>query len=114
MYIEFKTSKLRKCCESFDSGRQEWGDAITRKVVQRIAALKAALYIEELSPLPPLRCHALHGNREGQYAMDLGHPHRLVFELLNEPRQIDTEPGSLPETGVRILGVEDYHGKSRG
>ena len=25
------------------------------------------------------RCHALKGNRKGQYAVDLEHPYRLVF-----------------------------------
>ena len=25
------------------------------------------------------RCHPLNGNREGQYALDLVHPYRLVF-----------------------------------
>lgn len=68
----------------------------------------------ELSPLPPLRCHALHGNREGQYAMDLVHPHRLVFEPLPELKYVGDDPEAVPETGVRILGVEDYHGKNRG
>lgn len=44
--------------------------------------------------------------------MDLEHPHRLVFEPLDEERTVSDEPGAPPETGVRILGVEDYHGKS--
>lgn len=44
------------------------------------------------------RCHQLVGNRKGEYAMDLVHPYRLVFEK-------DKEDVKL----VQIINIEDYH-----
>ncbi|HOC70905.1 MAG TPA: type II toxin-antitoxin system RelE/ParE family toxin [Candidatus Hydrogenedentes bacterium] len=110
MYIEFKTRKLRKQCESFAALRNAYGEVIARQVVKRLNALKAADCIEDLDPLPPVRCHALKGNRQGQYAMNVGQPFRLIFEPLDETRTTREERGARPECGVRILGIEDYHG----
>ena len=44
------------------------------------------------------RCHALEGNRRGQYAMDLAHPYRLIFVEEDEMT-----------VSVRIEQIEDYH-----
>ena len=46
------------------------------------------------------RCHMLKGKRKTQYAVDLGHPFRLVFEL------VEKDPAM-----IRIVEIEDYHGK---
>ena len=110
MYIEFKSSKLKRQCEQIVKGSRAWGGQVALKVVQRLNALKAAQSLEELSHLPPLRCHALRGNRQGQYAMDLGPRHRLVFKPLEESRQVSSDPAVPLERGVRILEVTDYHG----
>lgn len=44
------------------------------------------------------RCHQLKGNRKGQYAMDLIHPYRLVFEQIGNIIQI-----------AKVVSIEDYH-----
>jgi proteic killer suppression protein len=44
------------------------------------------------------RCHLLQGGRDGQYAMDLGHPFRLIFEPYNENLCV-----------VKIIEIVDYH-----
>jgi proteic killer suppression protein len=44
------------------------------------------------------RCHALKGNRKGQYAVDLVHPYRMLFEKQDEEIQI-----------ARIVEITDYH-----
>lgn len=59
------------------------------------------------------RCHPLTGDRAGQWAVDLEHPYRLVFEPADEPLPT-LESGGLDKTkimSVRILDVEDYHGR---
>ncbi|MCP4641714.1 MAG: hypothetical protein GY851_14825 [bacterium] len=79
-------------------------------IVMRISALKAAQSIDDLSPLPPQKCHALKGNWKGLYAMTLVEPFRLVFELIDEPRTVGAEPhASVELMGVRILS---YRGLS--
>lgn len=66
----------------------------------------------EMVPIvPPERRHQLIGRREGQYAVDLVHPHRLVFEPANEPLP-QTEDGGIDVkrvTAIMILDVVDYH-----
>jgi len=108
MYIEFKTKKLKRQCESFAVLRKAYGDTIARQVVKRLNALKAADCIEDLDPLPPTRCHPLKGDRKGQYAMNVGQPYRLIFEPLTETRIVG-ETGARPERGVLVLAIEDYH-----
>ena len=44
------------------------------------------------------RCHPLKGNRQGQYAMDLVHPYRLVFEKTGDIIQI-----------ANVMEIVDYH-----
>ena len=44
------------------------------------------------------RCHTLKGNRKGQYAMDLVHPYRLVFEKIGNEIQI-----------ANVMKIVDYH-----
>ena len=44
------------------------------------------------------RCHSLKGNRQEQYAVDLVHPYRLVFEKKEDIIQI-----------ANILEIIDYH-----
>ena len=44
------------------------------------------------------RCHPLINNRKGQYAVDLVHPYRLVFEKQGTEIQI-----------AHIMEIVDYH-----
>lgn len=65
---------------------------------QRVDQICAAESIEELVEYSIGRCHPLAGNRKGEYAMDLVHPHRLVFEQVKGKIEV-----------VRIINIEDYH-----
>lgn len=64
----------------------------------RIAQIQSADNTESLIKGKVGRCHALKGGRAGQYAMDLVHPYRLVFEKLGDVIQI-----------ARIVEIVDYH-----
>lgn len=68
------------------------------KITQRINEINAALTVDELVQFGIGRCHPLAGNRNGQYAMDLVHPYRLVF--VEEKGHIQL---------VKIISIEDYH-----
>ncbi len=54
--------------------------------------------VEEMIQFHIGRCHQLNGNRKRQYAMDLIHPQRLIFEKRGNEIQI-----------VRIIEITDYH-----
>jgi proteic killer suppression protein len=49
----------------------------------------------------------------GQLALDLDHPYRLIFEPADEPIPTKSDGGLdwNQVTAVRIIGVENYHGK---
>lgn len=64
----------------------------------RIDQLNAAETVEEMINFSISRCHQLNGNREGQYALDLVHPYRLIFVKIDDQIQI-----------VKIIEIVDYH-----
>lgn len=65
----------------------------------RIDQLMAADSVDQMVKFSIGRCHPLHGDREGQYALDLVHSHRLIFIRVNDEIKI-----------VRIVEiVDDYH-----
>ncbi len=64
----------------------------------RIDQLNAAETVEEMINFSIGRCHQLNGNREGQYALDLVHPYRLIFVKIDDRIQI-----------VKIIEIVDYH-----
>lgn len=71
---------------------------MARKIQLRIDQISATLTVEELIRYHIGRCHPLHGDRNGQYAMDLVHPYRLVFVKYGIDIQI-----------AEIQEIVDYH-----
>ena len=65
---------------------------------QRIGEIRAADSVEMLLKFHIGRCHQLKQNRKGQYAVDLIHPYRMVFEKHGDEIQI-----------AHILEIVDYH-----
>jgi len=112
MDIYYRSRKLQKTCDSQPESNRVWGDQIAAVVRRRLKELAAAATLAEVSHLPPARCHQLVGNRAGQFAVDLKHPHRLVFEIAHDPvpRRPDGGIDLARVTAVVILAVEDYHG----
>jgi len=79
--------------------------------MRRMVVLDAAECLAEVPTKRPERCHALAGKRQGQYAVDVKPPYRIVLQPANDPIPL-LEDGSVDlerVTSIRILGVEDYH-----
>ncbi len=74
--------------------------------------LRAADTLADISMLPPARRHGLSGDRAGQFAVDVQHPFRLIFEPAHDPvpRKEDGGIDLARVTAIRILEVTDYHG----
>ncbi len=89
-----------------------WGAENARKIRRRLAELKAAATLADMGRFPPARLHALKGNRKGQFAIDVKHPFRLLFEPAQDPVPLKDDGGvDLARiTRIRVLSVEDYHG----
>ena len=79
-------------------GKYISGQEIADKIHQRIDEITAADNVEMMIRFHIGRCHPLTQNRKGQYALDLVHPYRLVFEKNGSEIQI-----------AHILEIVDYH-----
>ena len=79
--------------------------------MSRLAVLNSARTLADVPSTPPERCHPLRGEREGQYAVDLVHPQRLVFKPNHEqvPRKDDGGVDLEKITSIIIIEVVDYH-----
>ena len=76
-----------------------------------LAVLRNAKKLAVVPTTRPERYHRLKGKRAGQYAVDLVHPHRLVFRPAHEApqRRNDEQPDTADVTAITILDVIDYH-----
>lgn len=108
--IIFTDRKLERACSEERECRRRWGGNC-RIVQRRLAALLAAETLADMSGVPG-RCHALRGNRAGQYAVHLWEPYRLVFEPADVlfARAPDGALELTQITEIRILEIVDYHG----
>ena len=77
---------------------KKYGLEMAEKIHQRIDEIAASDTVEEMVKFHIGRCHPLKGNRKGQYAMDLVHPYRLVFERKGNEIQI-----------ANVMEIVDYH-----
>ena len=96
--VEYKNKKLEKVCTDAKNAEKQYGRQMAEKIQFRIDQIRAADSIESLVQLHIGRCHSLTGDRNGQYAMDLVHPYRLIF----------CEKGKNIEIAL-ILEIVDYH-----
>ena len=71
---------------------------MANKIDQRIGEITASDTVEFMIQFRIGRCHPLHNNRKGQYAVDLVHPYRLEFEINGNEIQI-----------ANIMEIVDYH-----
>lgn len=98
MIIHYKNRKLEKVCTDASEADKKYGNVMAEKLQHRIDQITSATSVEMMIQFKMGRCHALTGDRKGQYAMDLGNPYRLVFKKKNDEVQI-----------VLILEIIDYH-----
>ena len=111
MDILFKRSGCVKQSNDFKSLVQKCGNKRARLVRLRLDQLRAAVCLSDIPYIPPVRCHELSGNREGQLSVDLDHPYRLIFEPAYDPIPIKQDSG-LDKTRIpriKIIEIEDTH-----
>ena len=98
MDITYKNRKIEKICTHAKTAERTYGREMADKIHQRIDEIDAADTVEMMVQFHIGRCHPLTQNRRGQYAMDLVHPYRPVFEKNGDEIQI-----------ANILEIVDYH-----
>jgi len=110
--ITFGNRSLEKACNSAKQSDRRWGAENGKRIRQRLEDLAAFSCLADVPSRPPFRCHPLKGDRQGQLAVDVKHPYRLIFEPDHEPvpKMADGGIDLRRVTAIRVLGVEDYHG----
>lgn len=98
MKITYKNKKLEKICTDAKTAERIHGPKMAELIHQRIGEITAADTVEMMIQFRIGRCHPLKQNRKGQYAVDLVHPYRLIFEKQGNEIQI-----------ARIIEIADYH-----
>lgn len=112
MKLDFHDKKLAKQCADDGSRQRAFGSVRARKLKHRLTSLLAAINLEELRHAPG-RFHELRADRTGQFAADLDHPHRLIFEPVLSDEEKAAHAGGLvwsKITHVSIIAILDYHG----
>lgn len=100
MNITYKTRKIERICEDKKVAIKTYGTDIAKKIKMRLNEIRASDSVEEMIQYQIGRCHALVGDRNGEYALDLVHPFRLIFTKCDDTKQIRV---------VKIMEITDYH-----
>lgn len=110
MDIAFRTRKLEKTFNSAGELQKAYGARMAKAIMNRLAVLMAARTLALVPTTPPDRRHQLRGDRDEQFAVDLVHPHRLVFEPNHDPLPRKDDGGIDVEqvTAITIIEVIDY------
>lgn len=110
MKIGFNSKKLQKVLNSEREMVKAFGKMRAKKLQIRLKVLSSAHNLKEVPTVPPDRCHLLKGRLQGCYAVDLGHPFRLIFIPADPvPYLPDNSIDLANVTSVIIMSVEDYH-----
>ena len=96
--VEYRNKSIKSVCTDASIAEKKYGREMAEKLQRRIDQIRAATSIEEMIQFRIGRCHPLHQNRRNQYAVDLVHPMRLVFEKKGTDIQI-----------AYITEITDYH-----
>jgi len=111
MEIQVFKKKTAKLCNSAKEMRTRFGANDAKHLQQRLAELRAAETLNDISRVPPAKCHELTQNRKGQLAVSVGQKWRLIFEPDHDPVP-KKDDGGLDwgrVTAIWICEVVDYH-----
>lgn len=98
MEVTYKSTRLEKLCTNAYAAEKKYGIQMAEKIKLRIDQISAAISVEMMLQFKVGRCHQLKGDRKDQFAVDLVHPYRLIFEKLGGDIQI-----------ANIMEIVDYH-----
>jgi proteic killer suppression protein len=88
LIVKFKSRQLEGYFREHRKASKAFGEQIARKYIQRINIIQQTQSLDVLMKLPGLRCHALKGERKGQYAINLSGFCRLIFTLNGKQLEI--------------------------
>ena len=112
MDVRFKKKKTQKACETERERNKTFGQARAKKILRRLEVLEAADNLDQVSHVPPERCHQLGNDRDEEFAVDVEGQWRIIFEVnhVEIPRKPDGGIDKTKVTSILIIDIcEDYH-----
>ena len=111
MEISFQNRRLERRFNSERELRRQYGTRMARAISARVLVLASADSLAMIPNVPPERLHLLEGQRPNQFAVDLIHPYRIVFDIDHDPipRKDDGGIDLTRVTAITIIDVVDYH-----
>lgn len=94
---------VEKVCYDIKKAQQRFGKEAADTLMKRLAYLRAAPTLNDVSHAPPPRRHKLLGNYQGCFGVDVKNGLRIVLQTLEDKEDL-TEIDK-----VKILKIEDYH-----
>ncbi len=110
MEVEYKKNKLQKQMSNASEIKRAFG-VRAKRVSTRLDDIGASPNLAVLIQIPAANCHPLIANRAGEWALDISHNFRIIFEIAHNPIPLN-EDGSINTslvTNICILEIEDYH-----
>jgi toxin HigB-1 len=109
--ISWSSQKLEKVCTDDRLGQKHWGADNWRILKRRLASLLDAPSLADMEGVPG-KCHQLHGDRSGEFALSLWGAYRLIFRPADDPVPALADGGvnRVLVTKIEIEEVVDYHG----
>ena len=110
MDIKFENNRLRKLANDVRKCKKELGERQATLFLRRLSDLRDAENLEDVRHLPG-RFHELKETRKGQWACDLDHPYRLLFEPQQNPipTNVDGQYIWFQIIAIQIIEIVDYH-----
>lgn len=110
MDIKFENNRLRKLANDVRKCKKELGERQATLFLRRLSDLRDAENLEDVRHLPG-RFHELKETRKGQWACDLDHPYRLVFEPQQNPIPTNADGQYIwfQIIAIQIIEIVDYH-----
>ena len=97
--VQYHNSKVKKLCQDYKKAKKELNVEVAEKLHSLIDVLDSADNLWDINQMRIYKLHPLHGDREGQYALDLGR--RLGFRLIIIP--LDENGNEWNEKDINIV-----------
>jgi len=102
--LQFKNSKEQGFYEDFKTLQKAYNKILSKKIIQIINELKAAVSLNDIAMNPSANLHKLSGNYKEHYSINLSKNYVLIIYPLNAKKT-----SLLNINNVLICEVTDYH-----
>jgi len=111
MEIIFISERFQEFCSDKSKLTRRYGDVNAGRIHQRIAEMLAVDNLAQLYILPGPRCHELHGNRKGHFAVDINGELRLIFIPADNPIPHKPDGGILLKkvTMAQVIEISRHY-----